>query len=54
MRVKILGCYVENFIEGIFDKAFSLTEHFCRQLHPSVEIDGTRKVEKERKRNLGS
>lgn len=35
-------------------KDFPLLNIFCHQLHPSVEIDGTWKIEKKRKRNLGS
>ena len=36
---KFLGVKVENFIEGIFDKGFSLTEHF---LSPIVSFSGNR------------
>ena len=36
---KFLGVKVENFIEGIFDKGFSLTEHF---LSPIASFSGNR------------
>lgn len=34
-----MGVKVENFIEGIFDKGFSLTEHF---LSPIASFSGNR------------